>query len=168
MAQLSIPGGRGSRRSLHLDMTPMVDLAFLLLTFFVLTMTINEEHVLKMQMPEQDTKTEPPEINQARVLTVLLGEANKVFYFQGSERVQVTDFAPTGIRKLLKESMIKRSDLVVLIKPTSKCRYQNLIDIMDEVRIAGLENYYVVKESAEDREIARGWSKSPNSHHQIK
>ena len=51
MAQLSIPGGRGSRRSLHLDMTPMVDLAFLLLTFFVLTMTINEEHVLKMQMP---------------------------------------------------------------------------------------------------------------------
>jgi biopolymer transport protein ExbD len=163
MAQLSIPGGRGSRRSLHLDMTPMVDLAFLLLTFFVLTMTINEEYVLKMQLPEQDTKTEPPKVNQARVLTVLLGESDKVFYFQGSDRVLATDYGPTGIRKILKESMARRHDLVVLIKPTSRCRYKNLIDIMDEVQIVSLKDYYLVKESAEDRAIVQDWGKSSSA-----
>lgn len=155
MSQLS-PGGRGARRSLHLDMTPMVDLAFLLLTFFILTMTINEEHVLKIQMPDQDTKKEGPPINSARVLTVLLGEANKVFCFQGSDAIKITGYGPDGIRTILKESMIKRNDLVVLIKPTSRCRYQNLIDIMDEVRIVGLENYYLVKETADDRALIQG------------
>ncbi|HTF18609.1 MAG TPA: biopolymer transporter ExbD [Chryseolinea sp.] len=156
MAQLSAPGGNhGARRSIHLDMTPMVDLAFLLLTFFVLTMTIKDEFVLKMKMPEQDSKVDPPVVSKSRVLTVLLGESNQIFYFQGSDPLQSTDFGPTGIRKVLSESMTKRDDLVVLIKPTSKCRYQNLIDIMDEIRIVGLENYFLVKETGEDRALMR-------------
>jgi biopolymer transport protein ExbD len=153
MAQLTAATGRGIRRAPHLDMTPMVDLAFLLLTFFVLTMTIHEEHVLKMQMPDEDTTEKHPEVNRDGVLTVLLGEANKVYYFQGSESVQTTDYGPTGIRMILKESMVKRHDLVVLIKPTAQSRYQNLIDIMDEIRINGLERYYLVEETAEDRAL---------------
>jgi len=153
MAQLSAAPGRGKRHSLHLDMTPMVDLAFLLLTFFVLTMTINKQYVLKIEMPEHDLKTEPPPVKRERVLTLLLGEANQIYYFLGGDPVQKTDYSTDGVRKIISAAMIKRNDLVVLIKPTAKSRYLNLVDIIDEMHFAEMQHYYLVKETAEDRQL---------------
>ena len=153
MAQLSATRGRGKRHSLHLDMTPMVDLAFLLLTFFVLTMTLNEHHILEMQMPEQDLKTDPPPVKRERVLTLMLGEADKVYYYLGSDPVKTTDFRVDGIRQVIAQAMIKRNDLVILIKPGVKSRYQNLVDTIDEMDFAKMQRYYLVKETEEDRQL---------------
>jgi biopolymer transport protein ExbD len=153
MAQLNAVPRRGKRHSVHLDMTPMVDLAFLLLTFFVLTMTINEQHILEMQMPEQDVKTDPPPVRRERVLTLLLGGANKIYYFLGSDPVQTTDYSREGIRTVLAAALIKRHDLIVLIKPTSRSRYQNLVSIIDEMMFARMKRYYLVKETREDRRL---------------
>ena len=151
MAQLTSSPQRGKRHTLHLDMTPMVDLAFLLLTFFVLTMTINEQHVLEMQMPEHDLKTDPPPVNRERVLTLLLGEKDLIYYFLGSERIQTTDYS--RVRNILAVALTRRPDLVILIKPTSRSRYQNLVDVIDEMNFAKMSRYYLVKETTEDREL---------------
>ena len=137
-------------------MTPMVDLAFLLLTFFVLTMTLNDQFVLKVEKPENDDKNKGKEIEQERVLTLLLDDKDQIFYFQSNNPISVTDYGLNGVRKLLTESKIKQPKLVVLIKPTSKSRYQNLIDIMDEVRITEVQ-YYLVKDTSQDRAMIEAW-----------
>ena len=151
MAQVSTPRGRGKRRSIHLDMTPMVDLAFLLLTFFVLTMTLNDQFVLEVNKPDDDNKTKRKEVKRERVLTLLLDAKDQIFYFQGDDPISTTSYGPTGIRKLISDSKVRHPDLVLLIKPTAKSRYQNLVDIMDEVDIAKLTDYYLVKDTPEDR-----------------
>jgi biopolymer transport protein ExbD len=153
MAQVSTPGGRGKRRSIHLDMTPMVDLAFLLLTFFVLTMTLNGQFVLQVNKPKDDDKGEQQVVKRERVLTLLLDANDQIFYFQGDDPVRRTGYGPNGIRKLIQDSQTKHPKLVVLIKPTARSRYQNLVDIMDEVDIAKLQYYYLVKDTPEDRAL---------------
>lgn len=153
MAQISAPSGRGSRRSLHIDMTPMVDLAFLLLTFFVLTMTINKKYALEIVKPEEDNTQDPPKVKQERVLTFLLGDDDRIYYFLGNDPVQITHYGETGIRKILTDARSTRSDLVLLVKPMSTSRYQNLVDILDEVHNAELKDYYIVKETPEDRAL---------------
>ncbi|MGC3948706.1 MAG: biopolymer transporter ExbD [Chryseolinea sp.] len=152
MAQITAPkGGRGSRRSLHIDMTPMVDLAFLLLTFFVLTMTINKKYALEIIKPDQeDDKKEPPLVKRERVLTLLLGDNDKIHYFLGDEAIKTTNYELDGIRHVLLDATSKRPDLIVLVKPMRTSRYQNLVDIIDEMDTTKLR-YYLVKETAEDR-----------------
>ncbi len=156
MAQLSTPSTRGRKRhGLHIDMTPLVDLAFLLLTFFVLTRTLNKDYTLEVNKPE-DKNGAVVDVSAERVLTLMLGAENKIYYERAREPMQTTDYSHQGIRKLLLDSKRDISRLVVIIKPMKESRYQNLVDILDEVSITKLSNYYLVKATHEDRErIAR-------------
>lgn len=134
-------------------MTPMVDLAFLLLTFFVLTMTINKLYVLPVDKPEDDPAATRPAVKQERVLTILLGAEDKIYYFMSNNAPQTTYYNVSGIRKVILESKQQRADLVVLIKPMATSRYQNLVDIMDELSQAKLTNYYLVKPTREEQSL---------------
>lgn len=116
MAQIVENGGgdsgKGKKRpkksSTHVDMTPMVDLAFLLLTFFVLTSTFSKPKVMSLVYPAKDVpeNTEKPVVKNA--ITFLISE-DRVFYYKGefnpaggpkTELIE-TDFGPQGVRKLL-------------------------------------------------------------------
>src|SRR5258707_735640 len=98
-------------------MTPMVDLAFLLLTFFVMTTTLNKPQTMEITMPEEDEK-EPPKVNEKHVLTLVMGKNDKIFWYIGitDPEVKVTNFSHTGIRKLLLEKKRNIPKLIVLIK----------------------------------------------------
>lgn len=146
MAQVSAPAVRGRRRTLHIDMTPMVDLAFLLLTFFVLTMTINKSYVLPLTQPDDDPNANHPTVKRERVLTLTLGADDTILYTFGLETEQSTHYGTSALGKVVEESLLKRPDLVVLIKPTAKARYQNLIDVLDELNLARVKHYYLVKD----------------------
>lgn len=154
MAQLTPSSGSGKRYSTRMDMTPMVDLAFLLLTFFVLTVTLNHSFVMKVQMPEKDI-VDPPEVPANQVLTFVLGEKDKVYWYQGVDnpKVELTDFSKNGIRKILLEKNTQIKKLVVLIKPSAKSRYINLVDILDEIGITRIQRYFIVKETPEDQKL---------------
>lgn len=132
----------------------MVDLAFLLLTFFVLTMTINKMYVLPVDKPDDDQTASPPPVKQERVLTILLGAHDKVHYFMSNNAPQSTHYGAQGIRKVIADSKQQRADLVILIKPLATSRYQNLIDIMDEISEAKIKDYYLIKETSDDRALA--------------
>jgi biopolymer transport protein ExbD len=96
---------RAKKASTHIDMTPMVDLAFLLLTFFMLTTTFSKPKTMEINMPiKPDKDVKLPEITNA--LTVILTDKNKIYWYYNAFKpdtttLQQTDFSPEGIHKLL-------------------------------------------------------------------
>ena len=96
---------RAKKNSTHIDMTPMVDLAFLLLTFFMLTTTFGKPKTMEINMPIKDPDNKPPLVNNA--ITFLLTDKDKVYWYYGElkpeTQLTLTTFAPDGIRKLLLE-----------------------------------------------------------------
>src|SRR6187401_1696850 len=109
MAELGGGGGgkkkkggkvRAKRMSTRIDMTPMVDLAFLLLTFFILTTTLQKQYLIPLQMPDQTKVENTRPVPARRVLTFILGEKNEIYWYVGlnDPKLMATDYSPKGIR----------------------------------------------------------------------
>jgi biopolymer transport protein ExbD len=132
MAQIQDNGGgghgkgdkkRAKKQSTHVDMTPMVDLAFLLLTFFVLTSTFSKPKVLRMIFPEKldenvkDQKA--PEVKDG--ITLLLTANDKIYYYRGSLKPNTElipiDYTRTGLRKVLVDY---NADMLVKLQDIQK------------------------------------------------
>jgi biopolymer transport protein ExbD len=94
------------KSSTHIDMTPMVDLAFLLLTFFMLTTTFSKPKTMEVNMP---VKTDDPEqqqkVAESQSITILLGNNDKVVWYTGLENPtpMVTNLSANGLRQTLIE-----------------------------------------------------------------
>lgn len=156
---------RANRMSTHLDMTPMVDLAFLLLTFFMLTTTFSKPHTMELIMPFEPQDDKPMAIKPENALTVILAEDNKLFYyfgFAGDEpEIAKTDFSASGIRKVLLSDKVKSNEkMVVLIKAMKASRYSNLVDILDEMKITEVRKFALVDINAEDEKLVKNKSGS--------
>ncbi|MCL6101256.1 MAG: biopolymer transporter ExbD [Bacteroidetes bacterium] len=117
-------GKKKSRRkklSTRIDLTPMVDLGFLLITFFMLATTLNKPQTMEIALPSKEKipETEQTTIKASRAVTILLGKENKVYYYEGTRENEVdpvlhkTDFSPTGLRKYL---MKRNYDVMVKIR----------------------------------------------------
>ncbi|HRH03718.1 MAG TPA: biopolymer transporter ExbD [Bacteroidia bacterium] len=120
MAELNTDGGgghgkhekkRAKKSSTKIDMTPMVDLAFLLLTFFMLTTTFSKPKTMELNMPAdpKDIKDQPKVKN---AITFLLTENNKVYWYYGEfkpteTKLEKTNFSKDGIHKILLEDYNK-------------------------------------------------------------
>ncbi len=142
---------RAKKASTKVDFTPMVDLGFLLITFFMLTTTLNKPQTMEINMPVKDDTEVPQKVKESQTLTLILGEKNRVYYYQGLENPEVkyANFSATGIRKVLieKDKEIRATGLdgiIVLIKATDKSRYKNLVDILDEMKITDTKRYAIV------------------------
>ena len=102
---------RPKKHSTHIDMTPMVDLMCLLITFFMLTTAFSKSKVMEIVLPEKikkNEKVEPPKIAESRTINIILCPANKVFWYPGMVKdsknrpiLQESDYSDQGIRKLL-------------------------------------------------------------------
>jgi biopolymer transport protein ExbD len=105
------------KASTRVDFTPMVDLGFLLITFFMLTTTMIKPQTMEINMPSKDPvkESDAPKLKASRAITIILGKSNKVFYYFGTKennidpKVEETTFASNGIRKIL----LERNALVV-------------------------------------------------------
>lgn len=146
-----------SRMSTRIDMTPMVDLAFLLLTFFMLTTSFLTPYVMQVSMPEKVENNPQPTINVKKVLTLVLGEKDKIYWYAGHAEspLKVTDFSREGVRKLLMEKNATVQGLYVFIKPTDESRYQNMVDIFDEMAITGIKRYSLSEMTPEDSKLMK-------------
>ena len=112
---------RSKKMSTRIDFTPMVDLGFLLITFFMLTTTLSKPQTMEINMPEKEyDPNDPTKIPESAALTVILSQDDKIFYYSGFENptVEVTDFSQTnGIGKILRE---KNDPLIQKIKEYRK------------------------------------------------
>ena len=144
---------KAKKQSTRVDMTPMVDLGFLLITFFIFTTTMSTPSAMQLYMPKDTDK--PDEQNKAKesgALTVLIGKGNQVYYYEGQllpdgSNFKSTSFDPeTGIRKVLidKKRRTPEEDLVVVIKPNDEATYKNTVDILDEMTINGIKRFALV------------------------
>ena len=165
MAEISNQGGgkkdgkvRSKKTSTRIDMTPMVDLAFLLLTFFVMTTTLNKPQTMEITMPEKPkNEDKPPVVNEKRVLTLVLGQDDKVYWYLGitDPKIEVTDFSTNGVRNILMKENAEIKDMVVLIKPSDESRYKNVVDILDEMNISNIGRYALVEITDVDKQLIK-------------
>ena len=143
---------RVHKLSTKIDMTPMVDLAFLLLTFFILTTTFNKPQIMQVNMPDKpNTGDLPPELQDKNAFNLVLDEKNKIYYWIGVDgEVQRTDYRK--VRKLLQEEMTANTRVMFLIKPADKSKFENIVDILDEISITGAERFAIVDFTKDDRQ----------------
>ena len=164
MAEISQGGGGGSKdgkvrvkkASTRIDMTPMVDLAFLLLTFFILTTTLNKPQTMELNMPEKPkAEDKQPEVNEKKVVTLILGPNDKIYWYLGitDPKIELSNFSKDGIRKVLMQKDTEIPGMIVLIKPGKESRYKNMVDILDEMYISKIKRYAMVKITNVDEEL---------------
>lgn len=184
MASIEEGGGGGHKKgpgvkkakklSTHLDMTPMVDLGFLLITFFIFTTTMSSPTTMELFMPKDtDKDDEQNKAKESGALTIMLSKDNHVYYYEGQLKEDASNFLSTnfaGIRKVIidkrkavieahqhdagcekiwaKNNGDKKScldkDLVVVIKPGELATYKNTVDILDEMTITNTKRYAMV------------------------
>lgn len=187
MAEVDAGGGGGhgkkggpktKKKSTRIDMTAMVDVAFLLLTFFVLTATMTNSAVMDLTMPPkaedipEDQKS--VDIEETKILTIILDENDMVrTYWKVTDPVvDSTDYA--GLRDKLLAHLnrqqnrcpkgtsaadIKASrcwDPIFVVKPKKKSRYKNVIDCLDELAIIGATKYAITDFKEQDSLILAG------------
>ena len=164
MAELDTSGGgkhkggkvRSKKASTRVDLTAMVDLAFLLITFFMLTTTLAKKKELDLAMPDNSIKDLQLPVAETRTMTVLLGSHNKVEWYMGQAgktAPTVDNYGKDGLRKaiLTNSKDVQASHaapdnfMILLIKPSDKSTYENLVATLDEVGITGLKSYAIVK-----------------------
>ncbi len=149
--------GRSSRKPLRVDLTAMVDLAFLLITFFILTTTLKEPKMMNVAMP---VDADPGGVAASRTLSVVLGKGDKAAWYLGEIDKPVISPSVIGLdkgnlRKVLLEqsARIKREqgkEMIVLIKPSDQSVYDNLVHVMDELNITQNNIRAIVDISADD------------------
>jgi len=165
---------RSKKQNSKVDLTAMVDLAFLLITFFMLTTTLSKPQSMNLGLPDkQDDPSEKPiKVDENRTMTILLGKDNKLVRFVGLLATPVAGGTPKdftygkeGIRKELmsrKASVLEytkdpKKGMIVIIKPSKKCNYRNLVDILDEMAIVDVPTYAIVNEfTPEETKLLEG------------
>ncbi len=176
MAELEVKGGK--KGAPRVDLTPMVDLGFLLITFFMFTTTMSKPKAMQIQMPYKDSTLKEEQKNKVKkdaALTILLSRDHRIYYYNGigddpntPPDVKVTYFKDKdGIRQVLIDKRKSVNDLirqgvltatdkpVILVKPDSTSTTDDLINILDEMTINAIPIFAVVDITDVDREFIR-------------
>ncbi|MBL0309420.1 MAG: biopolymer transporter ExbD [Bacteroidetes bacterium] len=166
MAQMETGGGGGKHKdgvrskkmSTRVDLTPMVDLAFLLITFFMLTTTLNKPKAMQLNMPKKTDIEDKTEVGDCQVMNVILDTLDRVWYYEGLQVAglkQTTFSGDDGIRKEIIKMLKKvpaecpltskgnKRDAIILIKMMQGARYKNMVDILDEMDITDCKIYAI-------------------------
>ncbi|KOY85375.1 hypothetical protein AD998_03705 [bacterium 336/3] len=141
---------RASKKvSTKVDMTPMVDLAFLLITFFMLTTTFNTPKIMQVIMPNKESSQGG---DDDCTLVLLGGKNDKLYWYQSANvskaSLQTLDASPEKIREFLiqkkKETLVKEDcykQFTVVVKFKDDASFKNVVDILDEMNIVGVSRY---------------------------
>lgn len=157
MAEMDTSSGGGHKKgpgvkkpkklSTRVDLTPMVDLGFLLITFFVFTTTMSKPTAMNMNEPKDDNPENQMKVKESAVLTILLGKDNQVYYYNGTLTADNASqiFKSTNFKDIRQIILDKRnsvpdgdkpkSDLMYIIKADKESKFKNVIDLLDEMQI---------------------------------
>ena len=142
---------KGKKLSTRVDLTPMVDLGFLLITFFIFTTTMSQPTAMRLFLPKDTEKVEEQnKVKETGALSLLLGNDNKIFYYEGQLSDDGSNFQETnfeGVRQVIvnKKRSTNAEDFVVVIKPSPDATYKNIVDALDEMTINAVKRYALVE-----------------------
>ena len=158
------PGVKKPKKlSTRIDLTPMVDLGFLLITFFVFTTTMSKPTAMNMNEPKDDPDNQL-KVKNSGAMTVLLGRNDQVYYYMGelspenaSQQFKSTNFKDIRQVILDKKKGTPIGDLMYIIKSDKEATFKNAIDILDEMSINAVPpgHYAEVEMSDTEAELIR-------------
>ncbi|MFZ4862723.1 ExbD/TolR family protein [Sphingobacterium sp. Mn56C] len=148
---------RSKKNGGKVDLTAMVDLAFLLITFFMLTTSLNKPQAMDVAMPDKNVETDKQtdvDVDEHRSITLVLGSDNKIVWYQGDVKKPlqgptVIDYSKDGLRAILlkmKQLVPQQTggkDIIVVIRPSEKSVTRNIVDALDEMKIADIKRYMI-------------------------
>jgi biopolymer transport protein ExbD len=155
---------RSKKSNAKVDLTAMVDLAFLLITFFMLTTSLSKPQSMDLGLPDkEDDPNKKTEIktDQRRTMTIIMGANDQIKWFHGMIEAPEPNGKPTnatygrnGLRKEIAKRVAsvpqvtgdKDKGLIVIIKPSKKSTYRNLVDVLDEMAISKVPTYAIVND----------------------
>ncbi len=165
MAELNQDSGKGGKggkvRSKKsggkVDLTAMVDLAFLLITFFMLTTSLNKPQAMDVAMPDKNVETDKltdVDVDEHRSVTLVLGSDDKLVWYQGDvkkpiQEPAVIDYSKDGLRAVLlkMQKLVPQQaggkDMIVVIRPSEKSVTRNIVDALDEMKIVDVKRYMI-------------------------
>jgi biopolymer transport protein ExbD len=160
MAEMDTSSGGGHKKgpgvkkqkklSTRVDLTPMVDLGFLLITFFIFTTTMSQPTAMQLFLPKDTDKPEEQnKVKASGALTLMLGNNNVIYYYEGELLPDGSNFKTTGFKDIRNVIMDKKratdpKDFMVVIKPDENATYKNTVDILDEMTINDVKRYAMV------------------------
>jgi biopolymer transport protein ExbD len=172
------PGVKKAKKlSTRIDLTPMVDLGFLLITFFMYTTTLAKPKTMEINMPYKDekmTEEQKSKVKESTALTILLSKDHRVYTYEGigSDPTKPPELKPISIAKntsALRNAIIAKKDaveklkqsgalgptdnIVILIKPDTTSTYKDMVDVFDEMTINDVKVYAKVDITGQDREF---------------
>jgi biopolymer transport protein ExbD len=155
---------RSKKSNAKVDLTAMVDLAFLLITFFMLTTSLSKPQSMDLGLPDKEDKDTPEKdikVDQRRTMTVIMGDNDKIKWYHGlldspEPNGKPTDaqYGKNGLRKEILKRVVsipqvtgdKEKGLIVIIKPSKKSTYRNLVDVLDEMAICKVPTFAIVND----------------------
>jgi biopolymer transport protein ExbD len=139
------PGVKKSKKlSTRVDLTPMVDLGFLLITFFIFATTLSQPTTMGLAMPKDDVKDQDlTKIKESGALTILMGKSNQVYYYMGMDPTKLQSSTYTQIRDVIlkKKENTPADDLFITLKPDKDATYENVVNMLDEMTIDDISRY---------------------------
>jgi biopolymer transport protein ExbD len=156
---------RSKKLNSRVDLTAMVSVSFLLIIFFMVVNELAKPKAIGLGLPDRNRGCGEPVIacyNGNRFYTVLLGDNNKLITYAGIleiplQKPKETNYSKNGFHtdlKLFNKRILEYSaamgkpnrGAIVFIKPSSKSNYGNLVDILDEMKLANIDTYTIVNE----------------------
>jgi biopolymer transport protein ExbD len=157
MAEVDVKQSRGKQKhskkkkrriGVRIDMTPMVDIAFLLLTFFMLTTTMNKPQAMEINLPPGESKVDVPASN---LLTLRVSENGTIYWNIGTDKPEKV--TPTELTKVLKEKNSSNPKLITLIKVDRKGKYIMMVNIMDELNVSDITRFSLAPFDDKDKQL---------------
>lgn len=149
---------KANRRDIDVDMNPMVDLAFLLLTFFMLATTFSKPQALELLVPAKpnpDDQLQETPVKESKTLSLVICEDKLVYYRGITDPVKMEATFSTGdLMGILLSAKADTEGLVVLVKPLPEARFENIVAVLDALRNAEVERYALDQPNAYDLESA--------------
>lgn len=152
IAQEKQGAGKQRKKQIRVDMTPMVDLGFLLITFFMFTTNFTKPNVMDLGLPAKGPQPPHHVVKDKNQVTFILGKDNRVFYHQSNQEelnknnLKETDFSGINITKIISEAYDHapaKEKFTIIIEPTDDANYKNFVDVLDNVAISKKERYGV-------------------------
>lgn len=155
-------GGRTQKMAPRVDLTAMVDLMFLLTTFFMLTTSLSELKAADISKPVPADI--PAAFPASRTMTILLGKNNTATSYMGETNratfrtESMSSISRTIITNKSAIAKLHRNDpakfMIVIIKPTKNSSYKDLVDLIDELKIADVKSYSIDDENIVSKETS--------------
>ena len=133
------------RVSVRIDMTPMVDIAFLLLIFFMVTTVFRAPQAMEVNLPPKDAKVEVPESN---VMILYVTGDGRFLYRMATGPLVASAMKDLG--QLFTENAKLNPELIVLVKVQRTAKYETMVDVMDELEIANMSRFSLVAMTEEE------------------